>query len=201
VRAYRNTSNGISLIEVLVALAILSVGLLGTAALQIQSKRANLGSVERTLASMLVNDMFERMRSNPEMFGAYRARMDASLEVGKSPDAEPTPDCLSNACSPAELARHDVWEWEQFLLGAGEESGGVDTGGLVLPFACMTGPTDGSSGLYTIAVNWRGHAAITDADTPDPCNLSGLGTGRYDGGSGADTLRRVTVMSSYLHAE
>lgn len=189
------------MIEVLVALAILSVGLLGTAALQIQSKRANLGSVERTLASMLVNDMFERMRSNPEMFGAYRANLDSSQQVGMTGGTEPTPDCRSNACSPAELARHDVWEWEQLLLGASEQASGVNTGGLVLPLACMTGPTDGSTGLYTIAVNWRGHAEITDSNTQDPCNLSGLGTGRYDGDNGDDTLRRVTVVSSYLDAE
>lgn len=189
------------MIEVLVALAILSVGLLGTAALQIQSKRANLGAVERTLASMLVNDMFERMRSNPEMFGAYRANLDTAKQVGKTSSTEPSPDCQANACSPAELARHDVWEWEQSLIGASEQASGVNTGGLVLPLACMTGPTDGASGLYTVAINWRGHAAITNSSTPDPCNLSGLGTGRYDGDAGADTLRRVTVVSSYLHAE
>jgi len=198
---FRQASKGVSMIEVLVALAILSVGLLGTAALQIQSKRANLGAVERTLASMLVNDMFERMRSNPGMLDVYRAELDASQQVGKTGGTEPSPDCETNACSPGELAQHDVWEWEQSLLGASEQASGVNTGGLVLPMACMTGPTDGSSGLYAIAINWRGHAEITDANTQDPCNLSGLGTGRYDGDGGADTLRRVIVVSSFLDAE
>lgn len=197
-------NQGMSLIEVLVALVILSVGLLGTAALQIQSKRANLGSVERTLASMLVNDMFERMRSNPGMYDVYRTELDIGKEVGKAGDGEPAPNCASSACTPRQLALHDVWEWEQSLLGASEQTSGlnpVNTGGVVLPLACMTGPAGGASGLYTIAINWRGHAEITSDSTPDPCNISGLGTGRYDGDTGADTLRRVIEVSSYLHAE
>lgn len=184
------------MIEVLVAVTILSIGLLGTAALQIQSKRANLGSVERTLASMLVNDMFERMRANPSQFGTYLAELDASQNVGESGGTEPT-SCVDNTCTPTQLAQWDVWNWEQSLIGASEVAGGVNTGGLVLPLACLTGPAGGGEGLYTIAINWRGHSEITDGGAADPCNANA--SGRYDGDEGTGTLRRAVIVSSYLH--
>lgn len=184
------------MIEVLVAITILSIGLLGTAALQVQSKRANLGSVERTLASMLVNDMFERMRANPTQFETYLDELDASQDVGESGGTEPT-TCIDSACTPTQLATWDVWEWEQSLIGASEVSAGVNTGGLVLPLACMTGPNGGGEGLYTIAINWRGHSEFTDGSLPDPCGVSGLD--RYAGDEGNDTLRRAVTVSTYLN--
>lgn len=189
------TQGGLSMIEVLVAVAILSVGLLGTASLQMQSKRANLGSVERTLASVLVNDVFERMRANPGRLGVYLAELDASQNVGVSSGTAPTPDCEATACTPTELALRDIWEWERLLIGATEDSGGDNTGGLVLPLACMTGPAGGGAGVYTLAIAWRGHSEFSGGASPSSC---GLGSGRYDGESGSDTLRRIIVVSSYL---
>lgn len=194
-----NKQAGLSLIEVLVALAVLSIGLLGTAALQVQAKRSNLSSVERTTASMLINDLFERMRANPTMFATYRADLDATQSIGVTGHTEPTPDCLTSECSPSELAQRDVWEWEQALIGVSEQSGGENTGGLVLPMACMTGPTDGSSGMYTIAVNWRGNAEFTGSTSPDPCNANA--SGRYDGDQGTGTLKRVIIINGFLNAD
>ncbi len=190
------TQKGLSMIEVLVAVTILSIGLLGTAALQVQSKRANLGSVERTLASMLVNDLFERMRANPGQSAVYLAALNSANNVGVSGDTAPT-TCVDSACTPEQLAAWDVWDWEQSLIGASEVSGGVNTGGLVLPLACMTGPAGGGEGLYTMAVNWRGHTEITDGAGADPCNANA--SGRFDGDEGTGTLRRVVIVSSYLN--
>lgn len=194
-----SNQKGLSMIEVLVAITILSIGLLGTAALQIQSKRANLGSVERTLASMLVNDMFERMRANPTEFNTYLTEMDQSQKVGETGGTEPR-RCVDQLCDEAQLAAWDVWDWEQSLIGASEvvDSAGTDinTGGLVLPFACMVGPPGGGTGLYRIAINWRGHSEFTDGSLDDPCGVSDLD--RYAGEEDNDTLRRVIVVSSYL---
>lgn len=192
---FANKQTGLSMIEVLVAIAILSIGLLGTAALQVQSKRANLGSVERTLASMLVNDMFERMRANAGQLEVYLTEMDDSQQVGYSSGTAPA-NCVDNSCTSEVLATWDVWNWEQALIGATEVSGAANTGGLVLPVACMEGPAGGGEGLYTIYVNWRGHSEFTDVPD-DPCNVDG--TGRYDGDEGAGTLRRMVEVSSYFN--
>jgi prepilin-type N-terminal cleavage/methylation domain-containing protein len=56
---------GMSLIEVLVALVILSVGLLGIAQLLIHGMRTSHAALLRTQAVNLVADMAERIRANP----------------------------------------------------------------------------------------------------------------------------------------
>ena len=55
--------NGSTLIEVLVALLIMAVGLLGMASLQILSLRSTYDAYLRTQASILAVDMVERMRA------------------------------------------------------------------------------------------------------------------------------------------
>jgi type IV pilus assembly protein PilV len=55
---------GFTLVEVLVTLVILSVGLLGIAALHTASLRNNLDSALRSQASALADDIADRMRAN-----------------------------------------------------------------------------------------------------------------------------------------
>lgn len=56
---------GFTLVEVLVALLILSIGLLGLAGLQAGGLRSNHSAYLRSQAVMLAHDMADRMRSNP----------------------------------------------------------------------------------------------------------------------------------------
>ena len=55
---------GISLIEVMVSVLIVSLGLLGAAALQAAALRNNQGSYERTQTSILTQGIFDAMRAN-----------------------------------------------------------------------------------------------------------------------------------------
>jgi type IV pilus assembly protein PilV len=55
---------GFSLIEVLVALVVLSVGLLGLAALQSTAAQFNAGAYTRSQATILAYDMADRIRAN-----------------------------------------------------------------------------------------------------------------------------------------
>lgn len=57
-------ARGFSLLEVLVALVILSVGLLGLAALQARSLQFNQDAYVRTQATLLAYDIIDRMRAN-----------------------------------------------------------------------------------------------------------------------------------------
>jgi type IV pilus assembly protein PilV len=59
-------SKGFSLIEVLVAVLVLAIGLLGVAALQINATRANQSAELRSQASMLAYFMLDAMRANRE---------------------------------------------------------------------------------------------------------------------------------------
>ena len=55
---------GATLVEVLVALLVLSIGLLGVAALQVSALQTNQGAHVRSQASVLAYDIADRMRAN-----------------------------------------------------------------------------------------------------------------------------------------
>ncbi len=92
---YIKTYKGFSLLEVLISLIILSVGLLGLAAMQAGTLKMNHGAYQRTQATLLAYDMLDRMRANrtAALAGFY------DLDMG---DDAPT---------PGDLATTDVEEW------------------------------------------------------------------------------------------
>lgn len=56
---------GASLIEVMVAVMVLSIGLLGLAMLQAKSLRLNTDAYLRSQATLITNELIEDMRANP----------------------------------------------------------------------------------------------------------------------------------------
>lgn len=62
---------GFTLLEVLVALIILSVGLLGLANLQILGLRSSQGAFQRSQATILAEEMAERMQANVNPIDAF----------------------------------------------------------------------------------------------------------------------------------
>jgi type IV pilus assembly protein PilV len=72
---------GFSLIEVLIALLVLAIGLLGLAALQAQGLRFNHDAYVRTQATNLAYDIVDRMRANRTNLAAY-----TTLDTGAACD-------------------------------------------------------------------------------------------------------------------
>jgi type IV pilus assembly protein PilV len=64
-----------TLVEVLVTLVIISVGLLGVAALQLATVRNNYDSFVRTQAATLAGDILDRMRANRGKVTDYRINL------------------------------------------------------------------------------------------------------------------------------
>lgn len=62
--ASRMNQRGASLLEVLVSMAILAIGLLGQAALQVTSLQRNQSALQRSQATLLAYDLVDRMRSS-----------------------------------------------------------------------------------------------------------------------------------------
>jgi len=184
-------SRGISLIEVMVAVFTLSIGVLGVAGLQLTAKRSNLEAAQRATAASLTQDIVERMRANPEELATYTNAGAGRTLTGSTMAVT---DCSAD-CTPTQLAAYDLYEWEQTLSGATRQVGGANAGGLTLPTACIRGP-NGGSGIYTVAIAWRGMTGLTDPAT-DAC---GQGSGRYDGKGGVDpdAYRRVLVLETYI---
>lgn len=116
---------GVSLIEILVTLIILSIGFLGMASVQLMGAKNVASSNYRTLATIYSYDLVERMRSNQE---GLNANIYENLSWGSVPE----PACGSN-CNYSGVARRDAWEWSQQLadnLPNGEGSVEVNTEGM-----------------------------------------------------------------------
>lgn len=109
--------SGFTLLEILVAIVVLSIGLLGLASLQAVGLRTNQSAYLRSQATLLAEDMVDRMRANNV---AVRAN-DYNLPV-----ANPSANCRSAAgCSPNEMAQNDYAEWTTALAGVFPNGEGV----------------------------------------------------------------------------
>jgi type IV pilus assembly protein PilV len=99
-RVIRNFG-GFSLIEVLIALVIMSVGMLGIAGLYVEGLRAGRTSNFRHQAVTLASDVADRIRANP------RAGVDYEGPGGNN-------NCvLGNVdCNPAQMAANDIQLWK-----------------------------------------------------------------------------------------
>lgn len=104
-------NQGFSLIEVLVALLVLSIGLLGMAGLQGYSLSSSYDAHLRTQAISFTQDIIDRMRANREMAATnnYQTSLASLPELSRN--------CIQSACTPAELADFDLVEWK-CALGA-----------------------------------------------------------------------------------
>lgn len=134
---------GFSLIEVLVALLVLSIGLLGLAALQTTSLQFNTGSYFRTQATFLAYDILDRMRANSAVV-ADGGTYDIPTAAAATPFLTSTdPACDTSSCTVADLAAYDLGKWYKRM-------------DLVLPGASTNLATIdiSSSNVVTITINW-----------------------------------------------
>jgi type IV pilus assembly protein PilV len=94
-------NKGFSLVEALVALVILSVGMLGAAGLALGGMRDQSLALRQGAATALVADMAHRIRANPDAGDAYDSRADDSPE-----------DCADSACDARSRAAYDRTNFE-----------------------------------------------------------------------------------------
>jgi len=140
------TAKGFSLVEVLIALIVMSVGMLGIAGLYVQSMQAGRTSMLRHHAINLASDIADRIRANPTAGAAYIASNGADN------------NCVAQGidCSVGQMAAQDIFLWQQqaaeFLPAMADGSQQV----IVAFDAGVTPPT------YTITVRW---------DEPTPNNI------------------------------
>ncbi len=93
---------GFTLVEVLIALIILSVGMLGIAGLYVHSMQAGRTSLFRHHAVTLAGDVADRIRANPRAAIVYS-------------QAGANNNCVNGGvdCSPAQMAANDIDLWDQ----------------------------------------------------------------------------------------
>lgn len=145
----KRSVGGFTLLEVLVALIVLSIGLLGLAGLQLTTVTNTRDAYHRTQAIMLSYDIADRMRANLDAVGDgdYDANTTTTM----------VSDCRSTAgCSTTEMANDDLALWRQAVaaLPAGEGIVCIDSspndGTSVAAAAC-----DATGTQYAVKVWWN----------------------------------------------
>jgi type IV pilus assembly protein PilV len=189
---------GVTLIEVLVALVIVALGVLALTALQVISKRNTLDAAQHSDAAFLANSLLERMRGNASTEGLNSYLRTASAGLGGGVVSNGPACTAASPCSAPLMARHDLMVWEALLDGTHERLGAggtaIFTGGLDDGRACLQGPAGGGSGLYTLTLVWRGGVSLPDApDAPD----CGRSLGLYGDNN---ELRRTLQIQTFIAA-
>lgn len=126
---------GFSLLEVLITMLIVSFGLLGIAGIIVTALKNNQSSYARSQASLMVNDIVDRMRANRS--GA---------------EASPSPYNLTLSATPsgADIASTDLTEWRAALASN-------------LPSGTGAVAMDDATKKVTVTVQWNDSHATADA--------------------------------------
>jgi type IV pilus assembly protein PilV len=112
----RGAERGFTIVESMIALLVLTIGMLGIAAMYLESLRSSRDALYYTHAVNLAADMADRIRSNREAIESYGFVMDtANLPTAPTPD--PCRQRGAGACTPQAEATTDLSEWASSVVG------------------------------------------------------------------------------------
>ena len=129
---------GVTLIEILVTVVIISVGLLGVASLHLTSLRAGQGAHTRSQATALATDIIDRMRANSVAANAYVTKMGDNAPI-----------------TPTGLVDTDKKQWLDALAEALPNGDGS-----VEPDTIATRPA------FRVTIQWHERKANTTDNSP-----------------------------------
>ncbi len=136
----QSTSAGFTLVEMMVAMVVLSIGMLGVANLFVITLQSNKSSTSRLHAINYVGDLADRIRANRTAGVAYAGVGADNGCAGQAIGAV--------ACTPVQLAANDLFLWRQQI--ARTWTGGSAAGTVVFVAGAAGAPS-----TYTITVTWR----------------------------------------------
>jgi type IV pilus assembly protein PilV len=140
-----NKNSGFTLIEVLVAILILALGLLGLAALQVTSLKNNQSAYTRSQATQLAYDMADRIRANVTVPSNY-------IYTTTTVVTAPVGCATTVGCTAANMATNDLYEWRSNILS------GLPSG---------LGTISSTNGIYSIIITWDDNRSNA-IDSSDP---------------------------------
>jgi type IV pilus assembly protein PilV len=153
-RSDRRGAIGFTLVEVLVALLVLSIGLLGIGKMMMLSARANDSAYMRSQATALAYTMLDAMRAN---------RVAAISQGYDTAQVVPAQQGCANAapgCTSGQTAQNDTFMWNQALATA------LPSGAGTVVTATVPVGTGASNITATITVTWSDKVAEQSFGNP-----------------------------------
>ncbi|SDB99804.1 type IV pilus modification protein PilV [Acinetobacter boissieri] len=154
---FSKRQKGVGMIEVLVALLILSVAVLGFVGLQLRAAEAGREASNRILAMNVARDLAEKIRINSTQISTYTMQM-GSEESQKSSST----NCFDTYCTAAQKAAFDV---NQSYLNA------LALGMSINMQTCPSG-LNGKQCIYVAWGKTLPSNSATDADNLNSCTVS-----------------------------
>ena len=153
-------AKGFSLIELLVAVLVMGIGVLGISGLQLVSLQNNRGALYRAEGVQLAYDMLDRIRANPA--GAIPGLAYDGIDMDDGPPG--AADCNANVCTQAQMVTFDQAVWK-CTLGGFHEDGvceGLRNANVLPPTDQQPGLPNGDgsisvnagTGIITVSVRW-----------------------------------------------
>lgn len=140
----RQRQRGVGMIEVLIAVLITAIGIIGIGLMMLTTLRDSGSAMMRSRAVQFTADLAERIRANP---GARDLYVYPSAQTLSDKGCYPG-TAAAAVCSAEDLAITDLWEWEQRISDASTGLPGVA--------AQVTIDTTATPFLYNITLSWEG---------------------------------------------
>ncbi|MFT4726927.1 MAG: type IV pilus assembly protein PilV [Granulosicoccus sp.] len=148
----KNREHGIGLIEILIAVVIMSMGFLAAARMQVEGMRFSQSAYYQSQAHFMANDMIDRMRSN------IQGVIEQEYAGMTTTDGITKPNCSSanNPCTPSVIADLDRWEWSASLHPLANATGFIPA--LYSPasgvITRIVVPDNDQAQRYSIVMSW-----------------------------------------------
>lgn len=168
-----NKQAGVTLVEVLVAFMIISIGMLGIATMQRTTLQQGFDTAQRSQALWLVQELVERMRANQDGLATGYTTAVANAGLCDAAPAEMCGDHKYNSgakvdavatCDGNDMASFDVWEVMCGYTNAGMVSNSSDSIILTaINITCedITAGACGAGTNFTVSADWTSRALDT----------------------------------------
>ena len=164
------------MIEVLVALVIVLLGILGLVGLQARALQGETEAYQRTQALVLLRAMVDSIEAHRQAATCFGAITTGSGTPYVGTGGTPPSSCGATGVAATDQGALDAIDsWSDSLTGAGETVGGNNVGAMIDAVGCVSldlGPDTTTPDMYTVAVAWQG---LSDLPAPTPVNDASAG--------------------------
>jgi len=181
--ARRPFERGVTMLEVLITIFIVSFGMLGLAGLQARMLLAQVEAYQRAQAVTILKNMVTRLHAAHPTTVAARDAYVTTTPKGTGVGLQ--------SCASLTGAALDLCEWNNALVGASETSQGASVGGMTGARGCIESASATPPYTFKVSVVWQG---MSDTITPTSTTC---GSGSYGGASKRRALIATVTIACF----